>query len=155
MTPILRFREWCIELMSEVNTDEMLIHSLVMGVKEEHIIKKLRDRTGVCLCVNYPDATGNGADDAETDVQACYFFVVQKVNPGSQTDDQEIQHYHQLQYVMNLLRKAVHEGTRSSCVGLDVDVNDKIEWEYQIFGGFNGLSMGVKITDIRHGFSID
>ena len=41
MIPISRFREWCIELMSEVNAVEVLIEHLVLGVDEGHIIKKI------------------------------------------------------------------------------------------------------------------
>ena len=151
MIPISRFREWCIELMSEVNGVEVLIEHLVMGVEEGHIVKKLKDKRGVCLCVNYPDATGNGEDDNETDVQPVYFFVVEKANAGSQTDDEEMKHYGKLQDIMRLLRRAVRDSAKRNCIGVVVDMNDKIEWEYQIFGGFNGLSMGVKITDVTYG----
>ena len=151
MIPISRFREWCIELMGEVNGGGVLIEHLVMGVEEGHIVKKLKDKRGVCLCVNYPDATGSGEDDNETDVQPVYFFVVEKANAGSQTDDEEMQHYGKLQDIMRLLRRVVRDSAQRDCIGVEVDMNDKIEWEYQIFGGFNGLSMGIKITDVTYG----
>ena len=151
MIPISRFREWCIELMNDVNAGEVLIEHLVLGVEEGHIVKKLKDKRGVCLCVNYPDATGSGEDDNETDVQPVYFFVVEKVNAGSQTDNEEMLHYGKLQTVMRLLRRVVRDAAKRNCIGVQVDMNDKIEWEYQIFGGFNGLSMGVKITDVTYG----
>lgn len=151
MIPISRFREWCIELMNEVNAGEKWIEHLVMGVDEGHIVKKIKDKKGVCLCVNYPDATGSGENDNETDVQPIYFFVVEKVNPGSQTDDAEMLHYGTLQDIMRLLRRAVRDAAHWNCIGVEVDMNDKIEWEYQIFGGFNGLSIGLKITDVTYG----
>ena len=151
MIPISRFREWCIELMSEVNACKVLIEHLVLGVDEGHIIKKIKDKKGVCLCVNYPDATGNGADDNETDVQPVYFFVVEKVNPGSQTDDAEMLHYGKLQDITIFLRNTVRNFASGNCLGVEIDLNDKIEWEYQIFGGFNGLSLGIKITDVKYG----
>lgn len=151
MIPISRFREWCIELMNEVNADEKHLSHFVMGVEEGHIIKKLKDRKGVCLCVNYPDAVGSGADDNATDVQPLYFFVVEKANPGSQTDDEEMLHYGKLQDIMCLLRGAVRAAAQQNCIGVEVDMNDKVEWEYQIFGGFNGLSLGVKVTDVTYG----
>ena len=46
MIPISRFREWCIELMSEVNACKVLIEHLVLGVDEGHIIKRSRTRKG-------------------------------------------------------------------------------------------------------------
>lgn len=151
MIPISRFREWCIELMTEVNAGKVRIEHLVMGVDEGHIVKKIKDKKGVCLCVNYPDAVGSGTDDNATDVQSLFFFVVEKANPGSQTDDGEMLHYGTLQDIMRLLRKAVRKSAIHNCIGVEIDLNDKIEWEYQIFGGFNGLSMGVKITDVTYG----
>lgn len=151
MIPISRFREWCIELMNEVNVREVLIKHLVMGVDEGHIVKKIKDKQGVCLCVNYPDAVGSGTDDNAIDVQSLYFFVVEKANPGSQTDDGEMLHYGKLQDIMRLLRSTLRIFAQGNCIGVEIDLNDKIEWEYQIFGGFNGLSMGVKITDVKYG----
>lgn len=151
MIPISRFREWCIELMNEVNMREVLIKHLVMGVDEGHIVKKIKDKQGVCLCVNYPDAVGSGTDDNAIDVQSLYFFVVEKANPGSQTDDGEMLHYGKLQDIMRLLRTTLRIFAQGNCIGVEIDLNDKIEWEYQIFGGFNGLSMGVKITDVKYG----
>ncbi len=151
MIPILRFREWCIELINEVNADTQLIDHLVMGVKEEHIIKKLRDKSGVCLCVNYPDASGSGEEDNVTDDHTVYFFVVQKINPGTHTEDEEMKHYDAMQFTMSQLRSAVRASAQQNCIGVQVSPSDKVEWEYQIFGGFNGLSLGAKITDISHG----
>ena len=46
MIPISRFREWCIELMAEVNAGEVRIEHLVMGVDEGHIVKKIKDKKG-------------------------------------------------------------------------------------------------------------
>ena len=151
MIPISRFREWCIELMNEVNVREVLIKHLVMGVDEGHIVKKIKDKQGVCLCVNYPDAVGSGTDDNAIDVQSLYFFVVEKANPGSQTDDGEMLHYGKLQDIMLLLRTTLRIFAQGNCIGVEIDLNDKIEWEYQIFGGFNGLSLGIKITDVKYG----
>ena len=151
MIPISRFREWCIELMNEVNAGKIRIEHLIMGVEEGHIVKKLKDKRGVCLCVNYPDATGSGDDDNEKDVQPVYFFVVEKVSPGSQTDDAEMLHYGKLQDITIFLRSTVRNFASGNCLGVEIDLNDKIEWEYQIFGGFNGLSLGIKITDVTYG----
>lgn len=151
MIPITRFREWCIELVARVNADTQVIDGLAMAVKEEHMVKKLKDKQGVLLGVNYPDALCNGAEDNASDDQTIYFFVVEKVNPGSQTDDDEIAHYGTLQFIMEKLRDAVRESSHLDCFGVVLNEDFRIEWEYQIFGGFNGLSMGFKITDNIYG----
>lgn len=150
MIPISRFREWLVELMTEVNAESARLAGVAMAVKEEHMVKKLKDKAGVWLAVNYPDALGTGEEDNATDDQAVFFFVVEKKNPGSMTDDEEVQHYEQLQEVMLAIRKAVRESAASGCVGISAKEEYKIEWEYQIFGGFNGLSMGFSITDLKN-----
>lgn len=147
MINILRFREWILELVARINTDATWIDGVVLAVKEEHMVKKLKDKQGVLLGVNYPDALCNGTEDNATDDQTVYFFLVQKSNPGQLTDDGEIEQYESLQVVMEMLREAVRVSAHTDCIGVTINEDFRIEWEYQIFGGFNGLSMAFKMTD--------
>lgn len=147
MINILRFREYCLELMATVNrlADDKIQHC-VLAVKEEHMVKKLRDKNGVCLCVNYPDAEGEGVQDNYVDKQPAFFFICEKVNAGNESDEQEFSHYARLQKVMLLLEDAIRLADEN-CAPVKPQDNYKIEWEYQIFGGFNGLSLGVIFKD--------
>lgn len=57
MIDIIRFRELMVELQVKVNQkSEDKIDCCFLAVKEEHMVKKLKDKTGVLLCANYPDA---------------------------------------------------------------------------------------------------
>lgn len=126
--------------------DDRIAH-LVMGVKEEHMVKKLSDKAGVSLCVNYPDMSTTGMGDTASDSQKAFFFLVEKVNPGAESDEAEIVRYGRLQSLMLRLRDMLRE-RYDSCSPFIFKDNYRIEWEYQIFGGFNGLSMSVDYMEV-------
>lgn len=143
MINILQFRELCIELQHKVNaiTDSQ-IDTVVMAVREEHMVKKLQNKLGTTLCVSYPDAQSSGTEDNYTDNQQAFFFVVKRLAPGQLDDETEITTYAELQDIMLNLRDVIRD-YYSECMGIIPEESYKIEWEYQIFGGVNGLSMGV------------
>lgn len=143
MINILQFRELCIELQHKVNaiTDSQ-IDTVVMAVREEHMVKKLQNKLGITLCVSYPDAQSSGTEDNYTDNQQAFFFVVKRLAPGQLDDETEITTYAELQDIMLNLRDVIRD-YYSECMNIIPEESYKIEWEYQIFGGVNGLSMGV------------
>lgn len=146
MINISRFREYMIERVAEVNAlSEHRIAHLFLGVREEHLVKKLRDSSGICLCVSYPDAESTGSDDCPRDTQKSYLFLCAKVAPGALDDEQELLSYRDLQQVMLLLRNRLRDS--SECININPEESFRIEWEYQIFGGFNGLSMSLTFNN--------
>lgn len=143
MINILQFRELCIELQHKVNAiSDSQIDTVVMAVREEHMVKKLQNKLGITLCVSYPDAQSSGTEDNYTDNQQAFFFVVKRLAPGQLDDETEITTYAELQDIMLNLRDIIRE-YYSECMNIIPEESYKIEWEYQIFGGVNGLSMGV------------
>ena len=131
MVDIKRFREWLIELKENVNEQakDVQIEGIALAVREGHIIRKLRDRRGVILCAKYPDATVNGDADNFSSDNDMVLFLLEKVPSGSQSDEDELAHYFVCDDEMQVVS------------GLT------IEWEYDIFGGWNGLSIGFKLQD--------
>ena len=143
MINILQFRELCIELQHKVNAiSDSQIDTVIMAVREEHMVKKLQNKFGITLCVSYPDAQSSGTEDNYTDNQQAFFFVVKRLAPGQLDDETEITTYAELQDIMLNLRDVIRD-YYSECMGISPEESYKIEWEYQIFGGVNGLSMGV------------
>lgn len=143
MINILQFRELCIELQHKVNDicDDKIDY-VAMAVREEHIVKRLQNKKGIVMCVSYPDAQSSGTEDNYTDTQQVFFFIVQRLAPGQLDDETEIATYATLQDIMLNLREVIRE-YYSECMDIIPEESYKIEWEYQIFGGVNGLSMGV------------
>lgn len=146
MIDIIRYREYLIELQRAVNEQsEKKIDEIVMATKEGHLTKKLKDKAGLILCANYPDSSYKGNSDSYIEKNQVLFFLLEKVASGSEDNDAEIQHYAEIQRVMHLLKAELQQN--SSCAKIDADEDMITEWEYDIFGGYNGLSLGVKLKD--------
>ena len=65
---------------------------------------------------------------------------------GQQTDEAELQHYARIQRMMRILRDALLEND-AFCGELRSGDDLLTEWEYDIYGGWNGLSIGLDIED--------
>lgn len=147
MIDIKAFREYISELVYETNQElENKIEHIVLSVNESHMTKKLQNKSGVCLCVSYPDAQAVGVSDNVKDSQQAFIFVCQRVSPGQLDEEGELALYCELQHIMLVFRDFLR-GAENDCVDIIPEESYKIEWEYQIFGGLNGLSMGLKFTN--------
>lgn len=148
MIDIIRFREFLLEIQERVNERVPgAIAECELAVKEEHMTKKLKDKEGVILCANYPDAeTDIENSDSSEDSNLVFLFVVEKVPAGKFTSEEELVHYASLQQIMKEVKK---ELTDESLMCGKMQPGDKLrtEWEYAVFGGFNGLSVGLTIKD--------
>lgn len=148
MIEIKRFREWLIELKESVNiqTDVAQIDNVAIAVREGHMIRKLKDKRGIILCAKYPDCKTSGDIDSYTGDNDIVLFLLEKVSSGQQTDEDELMHYGSLQQLMLLLRDLLMTSFLH-CGEMKVTSDYTIEWEYDIFGGWNGLSIGFKLQD--------
>ena len=149
MIDIVRYREILAELREQVNKkSEEHIEGIVIAVREGHMVKKLKDRTGIQLCANYPDAQMSGTFDNHSDRNKVLIFLLEKVPSGQQTDEAELQHYARIQRMMQILRDALLD-MDAFCGELRFGSNLLTEWEYDIYGGWNGLSIGLDIEDFN------
>lgn len=147
MIDIKSFREYISELVYTTNQElEHKIDNIILAVNESHMVKKIQSKSGISLCVSYPDAQAVGEYDNASDSQQVFLFVCQRVAPGQLNDNEEILLYSNLQNIMLILRDAIRQ-SHDECVDIIPEESYKIEWEYQIFGGVNGLSMGLKFKN--------
>ena len=149
MINIKRYREWLLELKEKLNrgSEDVKVDGVVLAVHEGHIIRKLRDRRGIWLCAKYPDATVNGgADTFSTDNQVL-LFLLEKVPSGQHSDEEELAHYASLQTLMDSLKAELLDGRLMCDDSVRLTSSLTIEWEYDIFGGWNGLSVSFKLED--------
>lgn len=149
MIDIKRFREWLVELKESVNeqAEEVQIEGIALAVREGHIIRKLRDRRGIILCAKFPDATVKGDADNFTNDNDIVLFLLEKVSSGQLSDEDELSHYAALQQLMVSLRDYLMSNPFVCDNEMRVVTDLNIEWEYDIFGGWNGLSIGFKLED--------
>lgn len=147
MIDIVRYRELLAELHVRVNTRcEDQIAGIVIAVRETHMVKKLKDKTGLILCANYPDAESKGAEDNWEEKNSVLLFLLEKVADGSESAEDELQHFARIQRVMNILKEELRN-MDFVCGEISADDEIRTEWEYDVFGGYNGLSIGLKLTD--------
>lgn len=110
MINIQRYREMLIELKERVNkVSRTKIDGTVIAVSEKHLVKKLRDCTGLMLCANYPDAVSQGNEDNYRERNSLLLFLIEKVPSGQETDEEELLHYARIQQVMQLLKTKLRE----------------------------------------------
>ena len=142
MINISRFCELLAELMAAVNNvaTEEQIQGWLISVNEGHAVKKLKDKRGVWLVAKYPDATTIGNEDDLESQNEVLLFLLEKVPSGSQTESAEQAHYAKIQKLYELLRAEILSG-KHFCKYMKAGREFKEEWEYDIFGGFNGVSV--------------
>lgn len=148
MINIIRFGEIIAEISAEVNIEsEDKIDACVLAVKEEHLQKKIADKKGVLLCANYPDAEMEREHlDKYSEDNMVLLFLIEKVNAGQHTNDEELVHYAKMQRIMQQIKKII--GQRYfNCDEIKTGRKIRTEWEYNIYGGFNGLSLGLTLED--------
>lgn len=132
-------------------TEGRAIDHIILSPTESHIIKKLSDKKGICLAVKMADADSviESADNySEQNHQL--FFVLEKCNPGDFTDQTEREHYQKMQLIMRLVKEYMKRiGLNGINCGGDETLSKPFhtEWEYQTYGGFNGLSTGFDLQD--------
>lgn len=146
MIEIRRYREWLIELKESINqeAEDARIESIAMAVHEGHMLRKLKDRRGVVLCAKYPDAKTTGDVDNHSSDNDILLFVLEKVPSGQHDDEDELAHYARLQELTDALLQQLLDGEAMCGDGVPGETFN-VEWEYDIFGGWNGLSVSFKL----------
>jgi hypothetical protein len=153
MIPILKYQSFLQSVTQRVNTlHKKKISKTILAPAESSLVKKLKDESGIILAIKFPaaDSDISTADDY-AEANHCLLFLIEKVDPGKFSADEEIQHYGDLQQIMSSVKELLLEA------GMNGDIDDEVvlsktfrtEWEYQILGGFNGLSISFDLKDFR------
>lgn len=147
MINIQRYREMLVELKERVNkVSRTKIDGTVIAVSEKHLVKKLKDSMGLILCANYPDTVSQGTEDNYRERNSLLLFLIEKVPSGQETDEEELLHYARIQQVMQLLKTKLRE-MDFFCGEVEGAESMTVEWEYDVFGGWNGMSIGLNLVD--------
>lgn len=149
-----RFYEWLLELQAEVNKDVVeKIDKVILSPTEQHMVKKLKDLSGVILAVKMPDSDSEiQTPDSYAEMNHVVAFLFEKVEPGKHSDAQERQHYNGIQATMRKVKEYIlTQGLNGDGCGGDETLAKafRTEWEYQAFGGFNGLSISFDLKDFE------
>lgn len=144
MIDILALREKVSEIVSQVNDrSDKQIDRCILTVDSAHLVKQLKNATGISLAVTYPTAKADGLEDNYYDKEKCFLFVLQKLAPGSKSEEDQLLMYADLQRIMLLVRDVIRNRW-DSCYEIMPEESFNIEWEYQVFGEHCGLSMSLE-----------
>lgn len=147
------FSELAAEVNSELDDDmkRCMVKSIIVSPSESHLVKKLKDRAGVILAFRMPSADSDiENEDNYSEINKMLFYVIEKIDPGKFSDDQELDHYNMLQRLTSLFKLKLMD----RLMGNDFCRSDNelakafhTEFEYQEFGGWNGLSVSFDIRN--------
>lgn len=150
MIKITEFNDLLTQMVTALNTDATnnnldvaQIKGHVLVASDKHLVKRLSDNSGVWLAVTIPSAdpeTANEDNVAENNI--VWIFILEKVDPGSFSASEEIEHYQKIQDVTTAVKNWLRDEKLAG--------NEYLEYlnlqslhtdpEYQ-FGGWNGWSI--------------
>ncbi|KAA6348975.1 hypothetical protein EZS27_003575 [termite gut metagenome] len=152
MIKIKKYAEFLQDIRGRVNgafaNDKQHITGTVLSVQETSMQKKLKDMPGIYLCAGYPSCeTEIEHSDNYTEKYFCVLFLLEKINAGSWTDEQELDFYDRMQEMAEEIQEILISDNRTCDYGFAAPKTIRVEWEYNIFGGWYGLSLGFEIKE--------
>jgi hypothetical protein len=123
-----------------------LIGVAITTVSEAHAIKKLKDTAGVVLIAKLADADTktDGTTDNYSELNHQLLYVIRKTSASELTEAKETEEYAILQRITQLVKQYIMD--RKVC-DTRMDKPFHTEWEYNVFGGYNGLSISFDLKD--------
>lgn len=128
------------------------IDHIEIAATEGHLMKKISGLNGIILGVKMPDTDGKiDSVDNYSEDNNMLLFVLEKIADGSLSKETELQHYAKLQRIMKLVKEYCLESGMNALMPDDeqptISKAFRTEWEFNQFGGFNGLSTSFNLED--------
>lgn len=150
MINIIDYESWLATLRSEVNnqmSSDIQIENCLLAADESQLTKRLVDKTGFVLCSSFPDAELDArTTDNYSEENRLLLYVLYKNASGALTYEEELLLYAKLQAIMQAV-KMIILSSKADCNLFQFSGKIRTEWEYNQFGGFNGISIGLNVKD--------
>ena len=153
MIPINNYRQFVAELTNYAKQQAGVSEAdtIRLAVTETQLVNLVKDQKGIVVAGNIPGADiSNGSGWFQSDGE-CLLMVLEKMPEDRQGTDWE---YARLGYLQQLMIEMVrvllnYDGFDRFCDMGEVDYSRplQIEWEYNTYGGFNGLSCTFRLKD--------
>src|SRR5690554_2736667 len=101
------FSELAAEMNSELDDDmkRFAVKRVIVSPTEKHLVNKLKDKPGVILAFRMPSADSNiESGDNYSEINKMLFYVIEKIDPGQFSDDQELDHYNMMQRLTSMFK---------------------------------------------------
>jgi hypothetical protein len=147
MIQIKEFAQMLQDIRGKINQEFTgKITGTALSVQPESMIKKLRDKNGIYLCGGYPSCETDVNDsDNYTGKDFCLLFLLEKKSSGDLTSEEELNFYADMQKVGEKIQEILLSDNQSCDYGFSTPKKIRFEWEYNLIGGWNGISLGFEI----------
>ena len=151
MIPIRNYQQFIAELTAKASVlSGVAVEKIRLAVTESQLVTLLKDQPGVIVCGNIPGMelsyhTGFWLSEGE-----CLLMVLERMPDDLQGTQSETDEYARLQQLMQqIVRLLIGEDFQEFCDKGEVDFSRPltVEWEYNQYGGFNGLSVTFRLKD--------
>ena len=152
MIPINDYRQFIAELINyakqQARIDETT--TIRLAVTETQLVNLLKDQSGIVIAGNIPGADISKQSFFQSESE-CLLMVLKKMPEDRQGTEWEFTRYDVLQQLMKEIIKLLtnYEGFDRFCDKGELDYSRPltVEWEYNTYGGFNGLSITFRLKD--------
>lgn len=131
------------ELLKQMVAAIPAVSGFVLVANEKHLVRKLGDKVGIQIAATIPSADPDTAgEDNFGESNVFWMFILEKVDPGSLTDSDELEHYQKLQDVLTAVKNWLRDQKLAYNPFLEQLNLESLhsDPEYQ-FGGWNGWSI--------------
>ena len=152
MIPINDYRQFVSELVNSAKTDAKIDDDITirLAVTETQLVNLLKDKAGIVVAGNIPGAAISKSSWFQSEGE-CLLMVLEKMPEDYQGTESEFESYSKLQQLMIEIVRLLtnYDGFDNFCDKGEVDYSRPlvVEWEYNTYGGFNGLSVTFKLKD--------
>lgn len=152
MIPINNYRQFVSELVNSAKKEAKIDDDIAirLAVTESQLVNLVKDKAGIVVAGNIPGAEISKSSWFQSEGE-CLIMVLEKMPEDRQGTEAEFESYAKLQQLMiEIVRLLInYSGFGSLCDKGEVDYSRPlvVEWEYNTYGGFNGLSVTFKLKD--------
>lgn len=152
MIPINDYRQFVSELVNSAKTKAEIDDDITirLAVTETQLVNLLKDKAGIVVAGNIPGAEISKSSWFQSEGE-CLLMVLKKMPEDYQGTEPEFESYSKLQQLMIEIVRLLtnYDGFDNFCDKGEVNYSRPlvVEWEYNTYGGFNGLSVTFKLKD--------
>lgn len=151
MIPIKDYQQFVAELVAKASElCEVRVDKIRLAVSESQLVTLLKDQAGIVVAGNIPGMELSYPASFWLSEGDCLLMVLERMPDDYQGTQRETDEYARLQRLMNqIVRLLIGEDFQEFCDKGEVDFTRplNVEWEYNQYGGFNGLSVSFRLKD--------
>ena len=151
MIPLKDYQQFVAELVAKASElCKVRVDKIRLAVSESQLVTLLKDQPGVVVAGNIPGMELSHPVSFWLSEGECLLAVLERMPDDYQGTWREYEEYARLQRLMDqIVRLLIGEDFQEFCDKGEVDFSRplNVEWEYNQYGGMNGLSVTFRLKD--------